>query len=206
MGWHVLEVNTISVKKVGAHLLLEIRHNVWGEAEFTGDEDLLTAGELETTSVHGFLSVLKVLWLGSERHKDLIDGDTGSLDVWLTEGTSHTLLESIGTSAGQHLVDTDSVPWVRSNSQVEAVLGGVDNHVLVGSNTGRLKRFRTDHFLLLGDEVDGNWEISPLRLLLTTVIDADLGVWHTTVVARLGVWLVLLVSVATSGSASHFIK
>lgn len=206
MDWHLLEVDTITVEETSLHLLLEIRHNVWGETEFTGDEDLLTASELETGSVHSLLSELQVLWLGSKGHKDLIDSDTGGLDVWLTESTSHTLLESISTSAGQHLVDTDGVPWMWSNSKMESVLGGVGDHVFVGSNTGGLKRFRTDHFLLLGDKMDGNWEVVPLRLLLTTIIDTDLGVWHTTIVARLGVWLVLLVSVATSWSASHFIK
>jgi len=49
--------------------------------------------------------------------------------------------------------------------------------------------------------MDGNGEVSPLGLLLATVVQTDLGVGHTTVVARLGVGLVLLVSVATSGSA-----
>jgi hypothetical protein len=132
----VLEVDTVTVKETGLHLPLEIGHNVWGEAEFTRDEHLLTAGELETGSVHGLLGVLKVRWLGSEGHKHLIDGDTGGLDVGLTEGTSHTLLESIGTSAGQHLVDADGVPWMGSHSQVETVLGGVHNHVFVGSDTG----------------------------------------------------------------------
>jgi len=48
--------------------------------------------------------------------------------------------------------------------------------------------------------MDGNGEVSPLGLLLATVVQTDLGVGHTTVVARLGVGLVLLVSVATSGS------
>jgi hypothetical protein len=49
-------------------------------------------------------------------------------------------------------------------------------------------------------------EVVPLRLLLATVVQTNLGIRHTTVVARLRVGLVLLVSVATSGSASHFYK
>ena len=88
----------------------------------------------------------------------------------------------------------------------EVVLSGLGDHVLVGSNTSGLKRFRTDHFLLFGNEMDTAWEVVPLGLLLTTVVESDLGVRHTTVVAGLGVRFVLLVSVATSGSASHFIK
>jgi hypothetical protein len=54
--------------------------------------------------------------------------------------------------------------------------------------------------------MDAAGEVIPLGLLLTTVVETDLGVWHTTVVARLGVRLILLVSVATSGSSSHFYK
>jgi hypothetical protein len=54
--------------------------------------------------------------------------------------------------------------------------------------------------------MDAAREVVPLRLLLATVVKTNLGVGHTTVVARLGVGLVFLVSVATSGSASHFIK
>lgn len=132
----VLETDTVSVEETGFHLSLELSHGVGGEAELTGDEDLLTAGELEAGSVHSLLSELEVLGLGTDGHKDLIDGDTGGLDVGLTESTSHTLLESISTSAGQHLVDTDSVPGVRSDSHMEGVLSGVHNHEFVGSNTG----------------------------------------------------------------------
>ena len=54
--------------------------------------------------------------------------------------------------------------------------------------------------------MDAAREIIPLGLLLTTIVETDLGVWHTTVVARLGVGLILLVSVATSGSSSNFYK
>jgi len=132
----VLERDTVAVEETGFHLSLELSHGVGGEAELTGDEDLLTAGELEAGSVHSLLSELQVLGLSTDGHKDLIDGDTGGLDVGLTKSTSHTLLESISTSAGQHLVDTDGVPGVRSDSQMEGILSGVHNHEFVGSNTG----------------------------------------------------------------------
>ena len=94
-----LQGNTITVEETGFHLLLEIRHGVGGETEFTGDEDLLTASELKAGSVHSFLSVLEELRLGSHGDEDLVDGNTGGLDVRLTESTTHTLLESISTSA-----------------------------------------------------------------------------------------------------------
>ena len=131
-----LKTNTVTVQETVCHLSLEFSHGVGGETEFTGDENLLTAGELETSSVHGFIGVFNELGLGSHGDEDLVDRNTGSLDVGLTEGTSHTLLESISTSAGQHLVDTNGVPGVRSDTQMETVFSSVGNHVFVGSNTG----------------------------------------------------------------------
>ena len=95
----VLKTDTVSVEETGFHLSLELSHSVGGEAELTGDEDLLAAGELEAGSVHSLLSELNVLGSGTNGHEDLINGDTGGLDVGLTESTSHTLLESISTSA-----------------------------------------------------------------------------------------------------------
>ena len=136
MDGSVLEADTITVKETVLHLSLELSHGVGGESEFTGNEDLLAASELETTSVHRLLGELEVLGLGPDGHKHLIDRDTGGLDVGLSESASHTLLESISTSAGQHLIDADSVPGVGSDTHMESVLGGVGNHELVGSNTG----------------------------------------------------------------------
>ena len=95
----VSKADTVTLDKTGLHLLLELSHSVWGETELTGNEHLLTTGELEAGSSHGLLGVLKVLWLGSNGEEDLIDGNTSSLQVWLTVSTSHTLLESISTSA-----------------------------------------------------------------------------------------------------------
>jgi hypothetical protein len=150
---------------------VEIGHNVVSETELTGHEHSLATGELELGGLH------------SQGHKDGADGDTGSLDVRLSEGATHTLLESISTSAGEHLVDADGVPGVDTDSQVELILAGLGDHVLVGGDAGRLKRFRTDHFLLLGDEMDAAREFFPLGSLLATVKQTDLGVGHTTVVA-----------------------
>ena len=183
----------------------EVGHNVVGETVLTGDEDGLAAGELEAGAAESLLGVLDVLGLGTDGDEGGADVDAGALDVGLTEGMAHTLLESIGTSAGEHLVDADGVPGVHTDADVEGFLTTLGDHVLVGSNTSGLEGLRADHFLLLGDEMDAAGEIVPLGLLLTTVIEADLGVGHTTVVAGLGVRLVLLVSVATSGSSSHLI-
>jgi hypothetical protein len=206
VDWELLDANTVALEFTGFLEADEFGHDEGGKSVLAGDEHNLTAGELEAGSAESLLGVGNIRWLDSDGHKNLINADASGLDVGLTESTSHTLLESIGTSAGQHLVDTDSVPGVDTDTHVEGVLGGLCNHVLVGSNTGGLKRFRTDHFLLLGDEMNTAREVVPLRLLLATVVKTNLGIGHTTVVARLRVGLVFLVSVATSGSASHFIK
>ena len=204
MGWELLKANTITVEVTSCHLLLEFRHNVWSETEFTGHEDLLTAGELETTSLESILGVLNILWLGTDGHENLIDGDTCGLDVWLTEGTSHTLLESICSSARKHFVDSDDMPWMDSGSHVEVLLTAVDSHVLVAGNSGSLKSLRGDLLLLVANQVDAGRESVELGLLLADVVHSKFGVWHTTVESRLWIWLVLLVPVAPRWSSWHY--
>lgn len=102
---------------------------------------------------------------GADREEDLADVDTGHDTVGLAEGTAHTGLQSIGTSAGQHFVDTHDVVRVGTDTQVEGVLAARLDHVpanscpsvccplfsnhrlsgvyaLVGANTGSLEGFR----------------------------------------------------------------
>lgn len=63
----------------------------------------------------------------ADRQENLADVDTGNAVVRLTESTTHTGLQSIGTSARQHLVDTDDVVGVRTDTKVETFLtGGLD--------------------------------------------------------------------------------
>ena len=52
-----------------------------------------------------------------------------------------TGLQTICTGAGKHLVDTDDVVGVKAHADVEVILANGVDHVLVGSNTGSLKRF-----------------------------------------------------------------
>ena len=77
----------------------EVRHNVLGETVSSGEEHDLATSELEASSVESFLCVLDKLWLGSNGDEYLVDVDTGGIDVGLAEGLTHTLLESISTSA-----------------------------------------------------------------------------------------------------------
>ena len=77
----------------------EVRHDVLGETVSSGEENDLTTSELETSSVKGLSGVFNEVRFGSNGDENLIDGDTSSLDVGFTEGLTHTLLESISTSA-----------------------------------------------------------------------------------------------------------
>ena len=123
------------------------------------------------------------------REDDLADVDTGDKAVGLAEGTTHTSLKSIGTGARQHLVDADDMVWVDTDAQMEPLLSGNLDHVLVGANTGGLERLGGQLLVLVGDQVDAEREVVDVGLLAAEVEDADLGVGHTTVEARLGVWL-----------------
>ena len=181
-----------------------VRLDELGEAEFSGDKDLLSTWELELGSSEGLLGVFNVFWVASEGEEDLTDVDTSRLTESLTEGTSHTLLESICSSARKHLVDTNDVPWVNSDSHVEVLLSASSDHVFVASNSSSFQGLRSDLFLLVANQVNASGESIMRGLLLTNVVHSDLGVGHTSVESGLGIWLVLLVPVAPGWSSWHF--
>ena len=198
-----LHVDTVTLDLAFLLELDEIGVDVRGETVFTGDENLLTAGELELGSTEGLLGMGNVLNLRSDGDEDGSDVDAGALAVSLSEGVAHTSLKSISTGAGEHLVDADNVPGVNSDSDMETLLTRVVLHVFVSSDTGGLQSFRGDLLLLVRDHMDAGGEKGVIGLLLSTVVHTELGVGDTTVEAGLRVWLVLLVSVATSWTATH---
>lgn len=113
--------------------------------------------------------------------------DTGDGAVRLTPSTSHTLLQPIRTSTGQHLVDPDNVEGVDPDTHVEGLLTGVLDNVLVGTDTGGFESFGGKLFVLVGNKVATEGEVVDRSLLSTEIVDPDLGVGDTTVVPRLGV-------------------
>lgn len=60
----------------------------------------------------------------SNRQENLANVHTSHGAIWLAPGTSHSSLQSIGTGAGQHLVDSHNVVRVGSNSEVETFFAG----------------------------------------------------------------------------------
>ena len=174
-----------------------------GETPVLGDDDLLATGELGDISVcRGVSHAQTYLVLGSpeslesdsagsipraDGQNDLANVHTGDSTVGLSEGTTHTGLQPIGTSARQHLVDTDDVVGVDTDTEMETFLSGNLDEVLVGANTGGLESLGGQLLVLVGDQVDAEREVVYVGLLATEVEDADLGIGYTTVEPALGV-------------------
>jgi hypothetical protein len=202
---HDLDVDTVGNDLTILLELMELLLGVLGETKLDAGSNLLAAGELEHRSSEGLLGVLNVVLINSDGHENGADVNTGGSAVGLTPSLSHTGGKSIGAGARELLVDSENVPRVHSHSHVESILTGLGLHVLVSSNTGSFERLRGELLLLTGDEMDTVGELVVESLLSTDVVNSELGVRDTSVVARLRIRLVLLVSIAARWSSSHFI-
>jgi len=111
------------------------------EAPVLGDNDLLATGELVHRSAESLDGSGTVNITGTNREQDLTNVHTSNGAVGLAKGTTHTGLETIGSGARQHLVDTDDVEWVCTDTQVETFFAGDFDEVLVSANTGSFKSF-----------------------------------------------------------------
>ncbi len=131
-----LDVDTIRNDFSLALESVELRLSELCEAELSAHEDLLSSWELEHRSSESCLCGLDVVGGGSDRDQDISNVYTCGLSVGFTKGSSHSLTESISTSAGKHLIDSNNVPWVHSCSQVESFFTCLVDHVFVRSNTG----------------------------------------------------------------------
>jgi len=185
----------LNVGTVGAELALLAELDVLlaadgGEAPVLGDNDLLATGELVHRAAEGLESGSAVGVTGADGQNDLTNVHTGDETLGLTEGTTHTGLQTIGTSARQHLVDADDVEGVDADAQVETFLTGDLDEVLVGTNTGGFESLGGQLLVLVGDEVDTHGEVIHVSLLTTKIEDTNLRVGNTTVEPGLGVRLV----------------
>lgn len=102
---------------------------------------LRCTNHLELGAAEALNGVGLVVVLDTHRHDGLSNVHTGDLALGLAEGTTHTGLEPIGTSARQHLVDTKDVVGVHTHADVESILADVPCEVLVGANASSLKGF-----------------------------------------------------------------
>jgi hypothetical protein len=111
---------------------------------------------------------------------------------------------------------------MHTNPQMERILPTRLRHILVGANTGGLESLGRQLLVLVRDEVSAEGELVDGGTFTTEIVDADLsfhiskthfppikrtsahlGVRDTTVIPRLGVWLVLAVAVAASRTTTH---
>ncbi len=90
VGGDNLDVDTVGNDLASLLKLVELLLGVLSETELDGSGNLLATGELEHGSSQGLLSVLKIVLLNSDGHKDGADVNTGSSAVGLTPSLSHT--------------------------------------------------------------------------------------------------------------------
>ena len=175
-----------------------------GETPLVRSDDFLSTREFSLGSLESFHGELDVSFLDSDGEQNGSDVNTGSLAECLTEGSSHTSLESICTSAWKHFVDSEHVPRVNSASQVESILGDELNHILVGSNTCGFECLRGNLLLFIGDNMHNVRELFDTSFLFSGIVDTNSWIRHTSVVSGFRVWLTLGLSVTSSRSSSHF--
>jgi len=176
----------------------------FGETPFLREHNTLLSREFILSSSEGFHGVLKVGLSGSNGVEGLSNLDTGAFLVGLTESTSHTTLQTIGTGTGQHLVDTDDVPRVHAASHMETVFSAFLDHVFVGGHTSGFHSAGGNLFFLPRDHVHGVSKFVAKGFLSTDVVGTDLGIRATTAESRFRIRFVLGVAIASSRSSSHF--
>ena len=71
---------------------------------------LLVSSKLELGPAEGLSHMLLVLQLGADGHRDLANVDPDHRALGLSRGTTHTCLEPVSSSRGQHLIE-DDVEW-----------------------------------------------------------------------------------------------
>lgn len=154
-------------------LLVLVLHHI-GEAPALGNDDLLTASELVTGAAKSLHDDRTVVLPSADREEDLADVDSGHGVVRLAVGTTHACLEPVGTSARKHLVDTDDVERVDTDTEVERILARSLGDVLVGANASSFECLRGDLLVLVTDKVAAEGEVVNACLLAAEVKDADL--------------------------------
>ena len=172
-----------------------VRFNQTRKSVLSRNKDLLSAWELELCSSEGFFGMFNTIKAGSYGHEDLSDGYSSGFTETFSESTSHSLLESICTSAGEHLVDSDDVPWMNSDSHMETFSSNIVLHVLVTGDSGCFKGLRSNLLLLVTNQMDTSWEMVILGSLLAYIIDSKFWVWDTSIESGFWIRLVFLVSI-----------
>lgn len=170
----VLEIATVLENLVLIlRLLVLVLHHVC-EAPALGYDNLLTTCELVTRAAKGFHNNRAVVLPGTDGEENLSDIDAGHGVIRLAVRTTHARLKPVGSRAGKHLVDTDDVEGMNTNTEVERVLARGFRDVLVGANSGSFESFRRNLLVLVANKVAAEREIINTSLLAAEVENADL--------------------------------
>jgi len=176
---------------------------VLGESPLGTLQNLLAAGKLEFTTTDRLDDVDLGRVFRADTQQDLSDVDAGSDANGLSVRMPHSGRQPIGPGARKHLVGAKDVEGMGPDADVVRVLSDHFREMLVDGNPAGLEGFARNLLLLVADQVGDEGEEIDGSLLVADVEDLDLGFRYTTAVPRLDVRLVLLVSVATSWTATH---
>jgi hypothetical protein len=83
-------------------------------------------------------------------------------------------LETIGSGTGQHLVDSDDVVGMTSNSHVESILATNLGQVLVCADSAGFKCFGGKLFIFIRDEMDTERELVYTSLFASQIKNTNL--------------------------------
>jgi hypothetical protein len=102
---NILDVTAVGNDATSSASLLEFLTAEVSESPLAGNNDLLLAGELEFAATESLLNYGLVGILSANAKEDLANIHTSTGTNWLTKGTTHTSLQTIGTGTRQHFVD-----------------------------------------------------------------------------------------------------
>jgi hypothetical protein len=176
VGWDIRCLCTLHAQSASILQLLISLTSEWRETHLSGEQNLLSSRELKHGSSQSLNNLILAGILGAHGHEWLANVYTGNHAVWATKGLSHTRGQTIGTGAGQLLVDSGHVEGVGAHSEVEAVLAAELGQVLVGSDTASLESLRGELLSLIRHKVHYEREVIDWGLLVSNVVNADLGV------------------------------
>mmetsp|Transcript_15584 Transcript_15584/g.26575 ORF Transcript_15584/g.26575 Transcript_15584/m.26575 type:complete len:220 (+) Transcript_15584:207-866(+) len=156
---------------------------ILGKSPLETLQNLLPSSKLELSTTDRLNNV----WLGSilstHGKKNLSNINTGGNTNGLTVRVPHSTGKPISSSARKHLVGTDNMVRVHTNTDMVRILSNSVDQMLVNSNTACLKCLRGDLLLLVTDQVSNEGEQVHGSLLGSHVVNTDLGLGHTTAVA-----------------------
>mmetsp|Transcript_12673 Transcript_12673/g.16543 ORF Transcript_12673/g.16543 Transcript_12673/m.16543 type:complete len:206 (-) Transcript_12673:391-1008(-) len=169
-------------------------------------KNLLATSKLKFTTTNGLNNMRLTGILGADTDKDLSNINTGGNTNRLSVRVTHTTTQTISTGTRKHLIRTDNMVGVNTDTNVVSFLTNVLCKVLVNGNTACLESLTGNLLLLVTNQVSHKGEKINGSSLGTNVVDLNLTVGYTTAITRLDVRLVLLVAVAAEWTATHGLR